>query len=189
MCVCVYVCMCVCVYVCMCVCVYVCICVCVYVCMCVCVYVCMCVCVCVRLCVCVVQYSGVEGKLLSKHPRISLIVLSMPVSGRTSAWRSMECGSCSKLNISTLFTSLQLFLLSGDQGVLNDLVDWWLGHYNSNPSNLRAPSTMVTISVLYVFINFQPVLPSTLRVCAMWSVSCDGGRRHTPPSTHTEASH
>ena len=30
-----------------------------------------------------VQYSGVEGKLLSKHPRISLIVLSMPVSGRT----------------------------------------------------------------------------------------------------------
>ena len=27
---------------------------------------------------------GVEGKLLSKHPRISLIVLSMPVSGRTS---------------------------------------------------------------------------------------------------------
>ena len=45
----------------------------------------MCVCayVCVRLCVCVVQYSGVEGKLLSKHPRISLIVLSMPVSGRT----------------------------------------------------------------------------------------------------------
>ena len=25
----------------------------------------------------------VEGKLLSKHPRISLIVLSMPVSGRT----------------------------------------------------------------------------------------------------------
>ena len=38
------------------------------------------------------------GKLLSKHPRISLIVLSMSAPGRTPCWRSMETRSCSKLN-------------------------------------------------------------------------------------------
>ena len=56
--------------------------------------------------------EAAQPKLLSKccagYPSSSS---QCQCQGEPPPWRSMECGSCSKLNISTLFTSLQLLLL------------------------------------------------------------------------------
>lgn len=136
-------------------------------------------------------YSGEEGKLLSKHPRISLIVLSMPVSGRTSRSRSMDCGSCSKTSIFQLFHLPSTFTAVTSWFLGNRCPEWfnWL-ITQSLKLKTRAPRTMATISVrthaTFLSISSQFHRPHWECVpCGAYHVMEEG--EPTPPSTHTEA--
>ena len=101
------------------------------------------------------------GKLLSKHPRISLIVLSMSAPGRTPCWRSMETRSCSKLNSLSSFEFCFWHILVTD--------GWMVRHITAN-----------SISGQYCPHHWE-CEPS-----GAYHVMEEGG--HTSPLTHTAAS-